>query len=73
MYNNVFEKCGLIKCDEYVVDEYKEGGYEGVVEVWSDDEGIEFVVFDDGSIEEVCFRGTKTVSIEDIMWLYNVE
>lgn len=73
MYNEIFEKCNLTKFDEYVVEEYEEEGYEGVVEVWGDNEGIEFVVFEDGSIEEHCFRGVKIVSIEHIKWLYDVD
>ena len=73
MYNEIFEKCGLTKGDEYVVAEYEEGGYEDVLEVWIDEsDGIEFVVYKNGDIEEICFRGTRTVSPEHIKWLYNV-
>ena len=74
MYKELFEKCGLVKGDEYVVAEYEDGGYENVREVWIDEEdGIEFIVFEDGSIEENCFRGNRTVSVEHIKWLYHVE
>ena len=74
MYNEIFEKCGLVKGDEYIVEEYMEGGYENVKEVWLDEEdGIEFVVFENGEIEENCFRGNRIVSLDHIKWLYNVE
>ena len=74
MYKELFEKCGLVKGDEYVVAEYEDGGYENVREVWIDEEdGIEFIVFEDGNIEEVCFRGNRIVSIEHIKWLYDVD
>lgn len=74
MYKELFEKCGLVKGDEYVVAEYEDGGYDDVCEVWIDEEdGIEFVVYNDGTIEEICFRGNRVVSVEFIEWLYHVE
>lgn len=73
MYEELFEMCGLVKGDEYVLQEYVEGGYEDVLEVWLDEEdGIEFVVYENGDIEEINFRGTRIVSVEYIRWLYNI-
>ena len=73
MYKELFEMCGLVKGDEYVVQEYVEGGYEDVLEVWLDEEdGIEFVVYGNGDIEEINFRGARIVSVEYIRWLYNI-
>lgn len=74
MYNELFKKCGLVKADKYVVYEYLDGGYENVKEVCLDEEdGIEFVVFENGEIEENCFRGNRIVSLDHIKWLYHVE
>lgn len=74
MYNEIFKKCGLVKADKCVVYEYMDGGYENVEEVWLDEEdGIEFVVFENGEIEENCFRGNRIVGLEHIKWLYHVK
>ena len=74
MYNEIFEKCGLIKDNGEYLEEYVEGGYVGVVELWMDaEDGIDFLVYEDGRIEEVCFRGSIERSIELIKSLYDVE
>lgn len=74
MYNEIFEKCGLIKYNGEYLEEYVEGGYVGVKELWMDvEDGIDFLVYEDGQIEEVCFRGSIYRSIEFIKSLYNVE
>ena len=74
MYNEIFEKCGLIKDNGEYLEEYIEGGYVGVKELWMDvEDGIDFLVYEDGQIEEVCFRGSMYRSIEFIKSLYNVE
>ena len=65
--------CGLVKGDEYVVQEYVEGGYKNVLEVWLDEEdGIEFVVYENGDIEEINFRGTRYIDVEHLKKLYRV-
>ena len=74
MYNEIFEKCGLIKDNGEYLEEYVEGGYVGVKELWMDvEDGIEFVVYENGDIEEVCFRGSRKVSIEYVKWLCDVD
>lgn len=74
MYNEIFKKCGLIKDNGEYLEEYREGGYVDVVELWMDTEdGIDFLVYEDGRIEEVCFRGSMERSIEHIKRLYDVE
>ena len=74
MYNEIFEKCGLIKDNGEYLEEYVEGGFVGVVELWMDaEDGIDFLVYEDGRIEEVCFRGSMITTIERIKSLYNVE
>lgn len=74
MYNEIFKKCGLIKDNGEYLEEYEEGGYVGVKELWMDaEDGIDFLVYEDGRIEEVCFRGSMITTIERIKSLYNVE
>lgn len=74
MYNEIFEKCGLIKDNGEYLEEYVEGGYVGVKELWMDvEDGIDFLVYEDGRIEEACFRGSIERSIEFIKSLYDVE
>lgn len=74
MYNEIFEKCGLVKDNGEYLEEYLEGGFVGVKELWMDmEDGIDFLVYEDGRIEEVCFRGSAERSIEFIKSLYNVE
>ena len=74
MYNEIFEKCGLIKDNGEYLEEYVEDGFVGVVELWMDaEDGVDFLVYEDGRIEEVCFRGSMITTIERIKSLYNVE
>ena len=74
MYNEIFEKCGLIKDNGEYLEEYVEGGFVGVVELWMDaEDGIDFLVYEDGRIEEVCFRGSMERSIEFIERLYSMK
>lgn len=74
MYNEIFEKCGLVKDNGEYLEEYVEGGYVGVKELWMDvEDGIDFLVYEDGRIEEVCFRGSMERSIEFIEKLYAAE
>lgn len=71
-YEKIFKKCGLMKCDEEVVEEYRKGGFD-VAEVWCSDDGIEFAVEHDGTITESCYRGSREVTIERIKWLFDYD
>ena len=74
MYNEIFEKCGLIKDNGEYLKEYAENDFVDVVELWMDAEnGIDFLVYEGGRIEEVGFRGSMERSIEYIKSLYNVK
>ena len=77
MYNEIFEKCGLTKDDgeylrEYLRD-YKEGDHIDIVALWMDtDDGVDYLVCEDGNILEVSFRGARIVDIGSIERLYGV-
>lgn len=74
MYNEIFEKCGLVKDNGEYLEEYVEDGFVGVKELWMDvEDGIDFLVYEDGGIAEVCFRGAMPRTIEYIQKLYAAE
>lgn len=74
MYKEIFEKCGLVKDNGEYLEEYVEGGFVGVKELWMDiEDGIDFLVYEDGRIVEVCFRGEMPRTIEYIQKLYAAE
>lgn len=74
MYNEFFEKCGLEKANKDTMMECIEmDELENVLEIWMDmEDGVDYVIYENGEIEELNFRGGKKVSIEEIGRLYGI-